>query len=76
MDIKEMVGSGRMVKFAYYQSGHLYYTTENNFIFPVPIADFGDTRLPAEDRAMLFLKYIKLALKANAEEEEENGTQD
>ena len=49
----------------------LWYRTECGFKFPVPISeDAGNTTFLVEDRAMLFMRYIKkqiVAVKAEAE---------
>jgi len=59
MDIKEMVKDGKRVKFSCYKQGELWYVTETGFEFPVPIADTGDGIFLAEDKAMLFMRYIR-----------------
>lgn len=57
--IKDMVANGRKVRFTHYKSGELWYVTETGFAFPVPIADTVDASFLAEDKAMLFMRYIK-----------------
>lgn len=48
------------VKFLYYRDGMLFYeTSETRFLFPVPISDIGTATFMAEDRAMLFMRYIR-----------------
>lgn len=59
MDIKSMVAGDKKVKFSHYRQKHLYYTTECGFEFPVPIDDIGEATFLAEDRAMLFMRYIR-----------------
>ena len=59
MNIKEMVMDGRKVRFLYYKLGELWYATETGFKFPVPIADCGDGAFLAEDKAILFIRYIR-----------------
>jgi hypothetical protein len=59
MNIKEMVAEGRRVKFLYYKLGELWYTTETGFEFPVPINDCGDGTFLADDKAILFMRYIR-----------------
>jgi hypothetical protein len=60
MSIKNYV-TGK-VKFLYYRKGELYYQCENGFIFPVPIDDTGDASFNSEDKAMLFMRWIRKAL--------------
>jgi len=57
--IKEMVANGRKVRFTHYKNGELWYATECGFAFPVPIADTGDGSFLAEDKALLFMRYIR-----------------
>lgn len=59
MNIKEMVAEGRKVRFLHYKLGELWYTTETGFEFPVPINDCGDGAFLAEDKAILFMRYIR-----------------
>lgn len=63
MDIKEMVSNGKKVKFMHYRQKELWYVTETGFEFPVPIEDCGDGVFLAEDKAMLFMRYIRAHLK-------------
>lgn len=62
MSIKEMVANDRKVRFVRYKDGELWYVTECGFEFPVPISDTGDATFLAEDRAMLFMRYIRKQL--------------
>jgi hypothetical protein len=57
--IKDMVTNGRKVRFTHYKSDELWYVTECGFEFPVPIADTGDGVFLAEDKALLFMRYIR-----------------
>ena len=59
MNIKEMVAEGRKVRFVRYKLGELWYITETGFEFPVPITDCGDGTFLAEDKAILFMRYIR-----------------
>lgn len=63
MDIKDMVRDGKRVKFVCYKQNELWYETENAFAFPVPIADTGDGIFLAEDKAILFMRYIRKHLE-------------
>jgi hypothetical protein len=54
-----MVSSGKTVKFIFYRDSNLWYKTECGFEFPVPIADVGTATFLAEDKAMLFMRYIR-----------------
>lgn len=57
--IKEMVANDRKVRFTHYKSGELWYVTECGFSFRVPITDAGDGSFLAEDKALLFMRYIR-----------------
>jgi hypothetical protein len=59
MDIKAMVSGGRKVRFRSYREGELWYATECGFVFPVPVSDVGCATLLHEDRAILFMRYIR-----------------
>ena len=64
MDIKSMVSGDKKVRFTRYREKHLYYITECGFEFPVPIDDIGEATFLAEDRAMLFMRYIRKHIAA------------
>ena len=57
--LKEMVNNKQRVRFQFYRDGELWYATECGFEFPVPIADTGTATFLAEDRAILFMRYIR-----------------
>ena len=68
-DIKEMVKDGKKVRFTRYRQGHLYYQTEDGFEFPVPLSDAGDATFLAEDKAMMFMRYIRKALVTSSDKD-------
>lgn len=57
MNIKDHI-RGR-VTFQFYRAGHLYYRTDSDLEFPVPIEDVGDATFLKEDKAILFMRYIR-----------------
>lgn len=61
--IKDMVKDGKKVKFMFYRNNELWYVTECGFEFPVPTYDCGDGVFLAEDKAMLFMRYIRKHIK-------------
>lgn len=71
-DLKDMVIDDKKVHFIYYRQGNLWYRTENGFEFPVPISDTGEATFLAEDRALLFMRWIRVHLTTITE----NGTKD
>lgn len=49
-------------KFFYYRKGLLYYSINVDcytYIFPVPIDDTGDATFNVEDKASLFLRWLR-----------------
>jgi hypothetical protein len=59
MDIKSMVSGGRKVRFRSFRENELWYETECGFVFPVPIEDLGNAVMLREDKAILFMRYIR-----------------
>lgn len=59
MNIKEMVSNGKKVTFTRYQKDTLWYITETGFEFPVPLSDTGEAAFLQEDKAMLFMRWIR-----------------
>ena len=62
------------VTFAYFQDDTLYYHCADGFEFPVPVEDTkngqgGSAKFKATDRGMLFMKWIRKAMVAEAEAE-------
>ncbi len=47
------------VRFVHYQDGSLIYRCDDGFEFPVPLADCGSARFPSEEKAMLFMRWIR-----------------
>ena len=67
-NIKDMVKDGKKVRFVQYKHNQLWYETEDGFRFPVDISDTGDGTFYAEDKAILFMRYIRKALEAEKSE--------
>jgi len=53
----------KKVYFEYYKQGELWYKTECGFKFPVPIEDCGEASFLKDDKATLFMRYIKKHIK-------------
>ncbi len=70
--LKEMVSGDQTVKFTRYFDAQLWYTTSDGFEFPVPVSDIGTATFLPEDRAMLFMRYIRkqMALIETANKEQ------
>jgi hypothetical protein len=54
-----MIVNNQQVRFCFYRDGQLWYETECGFRFPVPIEDAGTATFLAQDRAILFMRYIR-----------------
>ena len=74
--IKEMVQNDQRFTFEFYRSGNLWYSTESGFEFPVPISDAGNATFKKEDRAMLFMRYIRKHLKLEEEAKTANHNEE
>jgi hypothetical protein len=62
--LKELVSNDAKVHFQFYRKGELWYKTACGFEFPVPVSDTGDGTFLNEDRAMIFMRYIRKQLEA------------
>jgi len=58
-----MVKDNKTVVFKFYRDGNLWYSTECGFEFPVPIADIGNATFLNQDKAILFMRYIRKHLQ-------------
>ena len=65
-----MLKNNKKVKFVKYYKQNLWYATECGFEFPVPIIDVGDATFLAEDKALLFMRWINAHIKIINEEKE------
>jgi hypothetical protein len=57
--LKDMVKDHKKVRFSFYRDSELWYITEDGFEFPVPLEEVGNATFMAEDRAILFMRYIR-----------------
>jgi hypothetical protein len=76
--IKDMVKDNKKVHFTFYRDRQLFYQTECGFEFPVPIDNIGNATFLAEDKAILFMRYIRKHLETiekAREEQEKSSTQ-
>jgi len=62
-NLKSMVTDKKKVFFQYYRDGELWYKTKCGFMFPVPISDVGNATMLAEDKAILFMRYMRPQLQ-------------
>lgn len=68
-----MVSDNKRVKFIHYKQDELWYETETGFKFPVPIVDCGDATFPAEDKAILYMRYIRKHVNMLLDAQKESG---
>ena len=62
--INERVKDNQQVVFVRYFDGQLWYKTECEFEFPVPTDDVGNATMLAQDKALLFMRYIRKHIDA------------
>lgn len=72
-NIKEMVNDNKRVKFIHYKQNELWYKTETGFEFPVPIDECGDATFPADDKALLYMRYIRKHVNMLEQAQKESG---
>jgi len=62
-DLKEMVKDNKKVRFIFYRENELWYETETGFKFPVPISDTQGATFLVEDKATIFMTWIRAYMK-------------
>jgi len=55
------------VTFTHYFEGDLWYITETNFAFPVPVSDTAGATFLARDKGIMFMRYIRKHMNTIAE---------
>lgn len=65
MSVKEHVTDNQKVTFEFYRDGILYYKTEKGLLFEVPASDCGTASMNREDKALLYMRWIRKQLEAN-----------
>jgi hypothetical protein len=73
-NLKDEVKDNKKVKFEFYRGRELWYKTESGFVFPVPIEDVGDATFLPEDKAILYMRYIRKHIEELKKEEIEKCT--
>lgn len=48
------------VHFQYFRDNELWYRTDSGFLFPVPIREAGTATFLRDDKAILFMRYIRM----------------
>jgi len=52
----------KQVHFQYAFQSDLWYSTDDGFYFPVPMNDMGNGKFQRDDKAALFIRYIRKQL--------------
>lgn len=55
----DIVKSAKIVKFYFYRDKTLFYKTDNGFEFPITIEEAGTATFLAEDKPILFMRWIR-----------------
>jgi len=64
--VKDYVKNNQKVYFQFYRQNILYYKTEDDtLLFEVPISDVGTGLMSREDKAILYMRWIRKQLEAN-----------
>ncbi len=72
VDIKELVKDQR-VTFKFFRDDALYYETDSGFRFPVPVEDMKKAVFLPEDKAIIFMRWIRKALDSGKYEQINRG---
>ena len=59
------------VKFAYFRDGSLWYTTEDGWVFPVPVSDTmnaqgGSPTFNSEEKGIILMRWLRKAMEQEA----------
>ena len=65
VNVKEHITGNQKVRFEFCRDAILFYRTEKGLLFEVPITDTRKGCFTAEDRAMLYMKWIRKQLEEN-----------
>ena len=67
MELKNLIKDNK-VNFSHYRANTMYYNISfesNTYSFPVPLEDIGDATLEKEDKAIMYMRYIRKAIESN-----------
>lgn len=57
--LKETVSGWAMAEFQYARSGHMWYKTDNGFMFPVPFNEVGSAQFNRTEKAFTMMRWIR-----------------
>ena len=73
--VKDYVKDDKKAYFKFYRQNVLYYETEDGtLLFEVPTYDLGDACANTEEKAIMFMKWIRKQLDANKQGRKECAT--
>lgn len=64
--IKDLV-KDQEVHFIFYRDQKLWYSTDSGYEFPVPIDDIGNATFNRNEKAILFMRYIRKHMELEEE---------
>lgn len=59
IDIKRAISDSRRGTLTHVHAGNIWYKTEFDETFPVPIADMGEATFNADEKALLLMRYMR-----------------
>mgnify|MGYP000172651015 CR=1 FL=1 len=70
MKITDFVIKDRNCYFEHFRQGNFYYrvlnvSSDEVYIFPVPLADLGEATLNDKEKSVLMMRYIRKAIEEN-----------
>lgn len=72
----DLVRDNKKVKFAYYRDREFWYQHDDGFLFPIALSEVDDpaskATMPAEEKAILFMRWIKKYIETLKKESELN----
>lgn len=57
--LKDLVAKGKVVRFLCLMAESLWYETEDGFAFPVPLSETSGATFLAEDKALMYMRFIR-----------------
>ena len=60
IDIKRAVSDSRQVTMSHVHAGNIWYNTEFDESFPVPITDIGEATFSVTEKALLLMRYMRM----------------
>ena len=73
LNVKDHVKDNQRVHFEFFRMGTLYYKTELGLLFEVPINDIGTATMLNEDKALLYMRWIRKQIEANKQGMKDSG---